>query len=737
MSLPVAGSARRLSLPILIYFATGACWAQTNRDTDFLKQYAVTYRFSLGHPAAIKITRDGDAVLFLRSGPRSFVRDLYEFDIAAGTERMLASAEQILQGEEEKLTAEALARRERMRLAARGIATFGVSRDGRRVLVPLSGSLYVLERASGKLLELTSTVGFPIDAQFSPNGNMVACVREGDLYVIDVASTGEQRLTEGASETLTHGLAEFVAQEEMSRMHGYWWSSDSQTIVYQETDTSDVEELHIADPSRPSQPPKDWRYPRSGKNNARVRLGIISVAGGDTTWIAWNRERYPYVAVVSWEEHAPLTILVQNREQTEEVLLAVDPATGTTTKLLIETDPAWLNLDHAMPHWLSGGHEFLWSTERNGDWQLELRRRDGSLVAALTPRDLGYRGLLGIDEERGVGFVSGGRDPTQNHIYRVSFDPNGPIPEHVTDEPGMHWATFSERGGTNVRTLRQVNVNKLRFLAYRGDGSLSGELKSVAELPPLAPQVELTLVGNEPKLHAAIVRPSDFDAKRRYPVVVNVYGGPIGKMVTADGRRYLINQWIANHGFIVVSIDGRGTPARGRDWERSIKGNLIDLPLADQVRGLQALGEENAEMDLSRVGIYGWSFGGYFSAMAVMQRPDIFHVGVAGAPVVDWRDYDTHYTERYLGLPSKNEEGYRASSVLTFAPGLTRPLLLIHGTADDNVYFFHSMKLCDALFRAGKPYDFLPLSGFTHMVPDPLITERLHSRIVEYFMEHL
>jgi dipeptidyl-peptidase-4 len=749
----------RLALPILCFctaaFTADACCGQSNGDREFLKQYAATYRFSLGHPAAIKITRDGDAILFLRSGPRSFVRDLYEFDVAKGTERLLASAEQILQGKEEELTAEELARRERSRLAARGIAAFDVSGDGRRVLVPLSGSLYVLERASGKSRELKSTAGVPIDARLSPDGNSIACVREGDLYVMDIASGAEQRLTQGASETLTRGLAEFVAQEEMSRMHGYWWSPDSQWIVYQETDTSDVEKLYIADPARPSQPPQDWRYPRPGKSNAHVRLGIIPVVGGETTWIEWDRGRFPYLAAVSWalgwdsvptrsgqspnlpKDRSPLTILVQNRQQTEEVLLAVDPTTGRTIELLTETDPDWINLDDAMPHWLLGGRAFLWSTERSGAWQLELRSRSGDSVATLTPLELGYRGLLGVDEGRGVAFVSGGPNPTETHIYRVPLDPNAHTPEQITDKPGTHWAVFSERGGASVRTRRTVSIHKNRFQVYRGDGSLAGELVSVAEQPPFVPQVELTAVGGELRLHAAMVRPRDFDAKKRYPVIVNVYGGPHGQMVAADGERYLLHQWIADHGFIVVSIDGRGTPARGRLWERAIKGNLIELPLDDQVHGLQALGESNAEMDLSRVGIYGWSFGGYLSAMAVMQRPDVFHVGVAGAPVVDWHDYDTHYTERYLGLPAENEAGYQASSVLTHASKLTRPLLVIHGTADDNVYFLHSMKLCDALFRAGKPYDFLPLAGFTHMVPDPLITERLYGRIVEYFVEHL
>jgi dipeptidyl-peptidase-4 len=723
-----------LSLILAVAPAPGV--AQTGGDDEFLEQYAATFRFSLGQPAGIQITERGDAVLFLRSGPRSFVRDLYEFDLATGEERLVASANDILQGEPEQLTAEELARRERMRSAARGIASFDLSRDGRRILVPLSGSLYVVERANGASRELNSSAGYPIDARFSRDGNAVACVRDGDLYVIDVATSAERRLTQGASDTLTHGLAEFVAQEEMGRMQGYWWSPGSDRIAYQETDASQVELWHIAEPTQPSGAPTESRYPRPGENNARVRLGIVAVTGGETTWVRWDANRYPYLAAVTWEENAPLTILVQNREQTEELLLEVDPRTGAVKQLLQESDPAWVNLDQNMPHWLNDGESFLWSTERAGAWQLERRHRDGSLAATLTPPELGYRGVAGIDEEHDAVYVIAGDDPTQSHLFRVSLEAVGPSPERLTDKAGLHSAVFSDQGGVSVRTARTL-AGQISHTVYRSDSSKAGDLNSVAEKPPFLPSVELAIVGDEPRLHASIIRPRDFAAGQRYPVIVNVYGGPHGQTVAADGLRYVLNQWIADRGFIVVSIDGRGTPARGRVWERAIKGNFVELPLADQVRGLQALGEKYDELDLARVGIYGWSFGGYMSAMAVMQRPDVFHVGVAGAPVADFRDYDTHYTERYLGLPEQNAAGYDASSVLTYVDQLRRPLLIIHGTTDDNVYFLHSMKLCDALFRAGKQYDFLPLAGFTHMVPDPLVNRRLYGRIVDYFVEHL
>jgi dipeptidyl-peptidase-4 len=234
-----------------------------------------------------------------------------------------------------------------------------------------------------------------------------------------------------------------------------------------------------------------------------------------------------------------------------------------------------------------------------------------------------------------------------------------------------------------------------------------------------------------------LVRPRDFRPGQRYPVLVNVYGGPHSQMVTAAPSRYLLAQWFADRGFIVVSMDGRGTPARGRAWERAIQGNLIEVPLADQVAALRLLGAKYPELDLKRVGIYGWSFGGYFAAMAAMREPDVFHAAIAGAPVADWRDYDTFYTERYLGLPNANPRGYEASSVLGSAKQLRRPLLIVHGTDDDNVHFSHSLELADALFRAGRPFEFLPLTGFTHMVPDPNVTVRLNTRMAEFFEREL
>ncbi|WP_172992005.1 S9 family peptidase [Lacipirellula parvula] len=704
---------------------------------DFLQRYAETYRFSHGRPAAIVVTPQEDAILYLRSGPRSFVRDLYSFDPATGKESVLATADKLLGGGEESLTPEEAARRERMRVAARGIASFQLSKDGDQVLLPISGRLFVLNRQDGKVTELKSDAGDPLDPQFSPGGKSIACVRDGDLYVIDVSSGAERRLTTGGGGLISHGLAEFVAQEEMNRMHGFWWSPDSKKIAYQETDETGVEELFISDPANPSKPPQSWRYPRPGRANAAVRLAVVSVEGGAPRQVEWDREQFPYLAAVTWAKGAPFTIVVQNRRQTEELILAVDDRTGVTRELHRERDDVWLNLVDEMPRWIDDGKSFLWMTERGGAWQLELRGPTGDLLGTLTTPELGLRGIVAVHEDRNEAIVVAGENPTEVQLYRVSLDPQNPHAERITTESGIHGGVWAaDGGGIYVHSFANLRGEN-RLDVCRSDGEKIGTLPSVAEAPGFVPNVTIERVSADPELYAAITRPLDFNKNKQYPVIVSVYGGPHAQTVVSNSAKYLLDQWLAEHGFIVVSIDGRGTPSRGREFERAIHGDFITLPLKDQVAGLKALAKQHPEMDLDRVGIHGWSFGGYFTAMALLQQPELFRVGVAGAPVVDWADYDTHYTERYLGLPDENIEGYRRSNVLTYADRLAAKLLLVHGTADDNVYFQHSVKLADALFRAGQPFEFLPLRGMTHMTPEPLVNERLHERMIDHFQRYL
>jgi dipeptidyl-peptidase 4 len=716
-------------------------------DDAFLEAFALTNKFTLGRPRSFEFTPDGSALLFLRSESRNFRQDLFTFDVASGKERVLLTAESVLGGGEEKLTAEELARRERMRMTSRGISSYQLSKDGRKILVPLSGRLFVVDRESGGRTELVSKAGgFPIDPRFSPDGSLVACVRGGEVYVTDVAGTKEWKVTGGSGGTITNGLAEFVAQEEMGRFEGYWFSPDSRLICFEQADTAGMELFSIPDPADPSKTPETWPYPRPGGKNADVKLGIASVDGsGRTTWVQWDRAKYPYVAHVNWSKNAPLTMLVQNRLQNEQVLLEVDPATGQTSPLLIERDAAWINIQKGCPKWLDDGSAFLWETEQydnapaGGDFaRLELRARNGSLMRVLTPPGYPMLDLVAVDSKSRCAYVAAAPVPTRSQIARISLDKAAPVT--VLEQPGQNGVAFSENFATRLETTN-LSTGGMTWQVRRADGTLAGSIDSKAEKPPFMPNLEIAKVGNvvgEPRaFHAAIIRPRTFDASKRYPVIVSVYGGPTSNMVNDTPLGYILQQWYADHGFIVVSIDGRGTPRRGRAWERASHLNLIDIPLEDQAKALKLLGERYKEMDLTRTGITGWSFGGYFTAMATMRRPDVFTCGVAGAPVADFRDYDTHYTERYMGLPAENAKGYEASSVLTYCKNLTVPLLIVHGTADDNVYFMHSLKMTRELFRAGRPFEFLPLAGFTHVVAEPTTVNRLQKRMMEFFTQHL
>jgi dipeptidyl-peptidase-4 len=639
-----------------------------------------------------------------------------------------------------------------MRLAARGITGFDLSPDGATILVPLSGRLFLVDRAhageAGAVRELVSTNGSPTDPRFSPDGRSIACVRDGDLFVIDVGSGAERRLTWRANGTIEYGSAEFVAQEEMSRFEGYWWSPDSSTLLVQETDTSGVETMHILDPMHPENEPDAPPYPRPGHPNAVVRLGFVSASGpspgrlGLTAlrYVEWDREAFPYLATVRWPSGGVPVILVQDRAQQNEILFAVDVTTGGTREILREHDDAWLNLDQDVPRFLADGQRFLWTSERNGEWQLELRSMAGGEPTALTPASgFGYASLQGVNEAGNRVYVSASADPTRMHLYSVALDGTG-TPTAMTEGAGTHETSFSRSCALYVDVARSLESFRTATLRRTADATTT-TIETHVEAPTFTPNATIETVG-ERDFRAIVLRPRDFDASRRYAVLVNVYAGPGVRQVLDERERWLLPQWYADHGFVVVSFDGRGTPGRGRDWERAIRGDFGTVPLEDQVAALQALGAVHPEMDMDRVGIYGWSFGGYFSAMATLRRPDVFRAGCAGAPVSEWRDYDTHYTERYLGLPeTEGTEGpYQVSSVLTYAAreeGDRRPLLVVHGTADDNVYFSHSIKLTDAMFRADRPFEMLPLAGLTHMVPEPVIMRRLQSRIAAFFRTEL
>ncbi|HVL11613.1 MAG TPA: alpha/beta fold hydrolase [Gemmata sp.] len=738
-------------------------------DTTFLKQYAETRGFMLGRPQKPKIAPDGKTVLFLRADPKAPKMKLFEFDVASGKTKELLSPAMLLQGAEENLSPEEKARRERQRVSVGGFTDFHLDKEGKNVLVALSGKLYVFDRATAKATELkTGEGGAIVDPKWSPDGKQIAYVRGYDVYVYDLAAGKESAVTTGGTATKTHGLAEFVAQEEMGRHSGYWWSPDGKHIAYEEADHAGVETWYVADPLKPDAKPAEQFYPRPGKKNVAVRLGVIPVTGGETVWVEWDRKTYEYLGRVVWGRET-IMLTVQNRQQNRLAYLGYDPRTGKSRDMSGDrpddanfsalVGKGGIHLNCGEEGWLALPPEPFWNEERD-EFFCPVAKRHASYGG---PEDslylmdwLGFKDgktcvTTGVEADEIVSFSDAKQriiqirrpNPTEAHLYALNLNGDkrvraaGGIP--LTDGHGVHTAVFSKDQAFGVVTSTTIDAmpaaHILEIDANEQGNRNRGTLPSVAIEPPFTPNVKVEKVGD---YWTAIVRPRDFDPKKKYPVIVDVYGGPKHLHVVQAMRNWLVPQWLADQGFVVVAIDNRGTPGRGREWERSVYQKFGTVPVEDQAKGVAALCAKFPELDRDRVGIVGWSFGGYNAANGVLRKPEVFKAAVAGAPVTDWEDYDTHYTERYMGLLPESKAAYEDASLIPLAKNLKRPLMLVHGTADDNVYYRHSLKLADALFRAGKDFDAVALPGVTHMYSaDPTVMERLWAKTATFFKQHL
>jgi dipeptidyl-peptidase-4 len=718
-------------------------------DTAFLKLYAETRGFMLGRPTKPKVSPNGKTVLFLRSGPKAPKNSLFEFDVATGKTRELLAPEMLLKGADENLTPEEKARRERQRVSVGGFADYHLNPSGTHILVKLANSLFVFDRAANKATELkTGKDGAIVDPKWSPDGKLIGYVRGWDVYAYDLAAEKESAITAGGTQVKTHGLAEFVAQEEMGRHSGFWWSPDSKSIAYEEADHTGVEQWFVADPLKPEVPPAPQYYPRPGKKNVSVRLGVKKLAGGDTVWVKFESE-YDYLCRVDWGAGG-LVCQTQPRNQRQTHECLIDPANG---ELIVQfAEPLegalpWQNLIPGLP--ISGDFgkkkgilkasdrhdETVWkplyTVIGSGDHYLQLHLFDDKSIEGLPLAR--FDQFLSLDSDAKRAFVVSSNDPTRADVYEVTLTERIGA-TRLTTEPGLHTAVFSKDHALAVFTTTTLSQMAESRVEVPG-GKRQGVLPSVAVEPSFKPNVTVAKVGD---YWTAVVRPRNFDPKKKYPVIVDVYGGPKHLHVVQAMRNWLVPQWLADQGFIVVAIDNRGTPGRGAEWEKAIYKKFGTVPLEDQVKGLQALCDKCPELDRDRVGVVGWSFGGYMAANGVLRRPDVFKAAVAGAPVTDWEDYDTHYTERYMGLLPESKAAYDEASLIGLAKDLKRPLLLVHGTADDNVYYRHTLKLSDALFRAGRDFESLALPGITHMYSaDPVVMERLWVKTAGYFKKHL
>ena len=679
----------------------------TTPPLSFPRQLARTQRFTLGVPHDFAIAPDGSHIAFLRSQSGTDpVTCLWVRDTESGTERRVVDPQALLAGGTEQLPPEERARRERTRQAASGVVTYATDDTVRIAVFALSGRLFVADLTGGGVRELP-VPGPVLDPHPDPTGARIAYVTGGALHVIDVDGTGDRALAIPEAENVSYGLAEFVAAEEMDRTNGFWWSPDGQRLLVARVDTTPVVRWYISDPANPERPPAAVAYPQAGTANADVSLALVGL-DGTRTLVAWDTADTPYLISAHWSAGGPLLIRVSRRDQqTMRVLAVADD--GQVSLLAEDTDPFWVDVVSGTPAWTKSG-ELVRVAIRDGAYQLLIGD------TPVTGPELNVRSVLDVDED--VLLTAHGADSSQIHVYTAG--PAGVT--QVSTEPGLHSATRG--GGLTVLTSWSLDRFGARVLMNRA-GEPGIEIPSLAETPVLTPEVTFFEAGLH-RVRCALVLPrGHVPGSARLPVLCDPYGGPAAQMVVASRNHYLSSQWFADQGFAVLIADGRGTPGRGPVWDRTIKYDEATPNIEDQVAALEAAAAAYPDLDLSRVGIRGWSHGGYLAALAVLRRPDVFHAAVAGAPVTDMRLYDTFYNERYLGLPDEHPEAYEHNSIIADAPKLERPLMLIHGLADDNVVVAHSLRMSSALLAAGRPHTVLPLSGITHMASQEEVAENL------------
>jgi len=681
-------------------------------------------------PSDFQWTPAGDMVSFLLENDEGI--ELLAMDLTSGKPRRLA---QSLPATGDDETDGSL---------VTGISAHHWSPDGTRLLVEADSGLFLLDPGSGEWRQLTSGTGEESDPQFSPDGSMVALVRNQNLLVLDIEKDGSERqLTRDGGGPIINGAADWVHREELDLDSGYRWSPDSRRIAFYRFDQENVRQWPLMNYDRDDPAVTRQYYPRPGEANAEVRVGVVEVHGGTTTWIDPGRglEGEYYLARLDWRPDGSGLVLQRlHRDQRRlELLAAPLDGGGELTLLAEESDPHWVNLADDLRFLGDGG--FLLSSERDGWRHLYRYPAAGGDPQQLTRGAWQVDRVAGLDEEAGlVYFTASEKSPLERHLYRVKLDGSGL--SRVSRAPGWHTITMAPNGRHYVGE-HDSSHRPPRFTLHRSDGTSLGiihegagqKLRRYRLRPPNFIEV---VAGDGTRLPAALLLPPGMVQSRKYPVVVYTYGGPHGQVVKDEWRSTsgLWLQLLAQRGFVVFWLDNRGSARQGAAWERAVDRRLGEQELEDQLCGVRYL-RTLPYVDPERIGIYGWSYGGTMVLNAMLRSPGVFAAGAAVAPVTHWQEYDTIYTERYMGLPADNRKNYKVTAPLTHARNLEGKLLLAHGTADDNVHFRNTARMVEALVKAGKPYELAIYPGKGHSIRGDQARPHIFHRLTRFFEETL
>lgn len=706
-------------------------------------------------PRLLKLSPDGKRVTFLRGkSDNQTVFDLWEYHVPSKQTRLLVDSASLTGGAEEQLSDAEKARRERMRIAGTsGIVEYQWSADGKQLLFPIAGSLYVyrVDARKDQVKTLTQAAdGFATDPKFSPKGRYVSFVRDATLHAIEIDNGSETRISPPGSGTVSYGMAEFVAQEEMGRFSGYWWAPDDSAIAYARVDEAPVAIEKRFEIYADRTEVIEQRYPAAGKANAEVRLYVRKLASEDAVEIDLGKNRDIYLARVNWlPDGKSLLLQRQSRDQRTLDLMRAEAASGDSAVIHTEASKTWVNL-HDNLKVLDDGQSFVWSSELSGYQHLELRAIDGSLIRLLSSGPWVVEDVLAVDQkQRRVYFTGNADDPREKHVYFNSLDTSTPgSPTRITLYNGWHEAVFSDDAKVFVDTFSNENTPPQVRLHDAGGKELAVlEANKVEDGHPYHPYLETHLAPEFGSLKAEdgqtlyyrIIKPRGFVEGKRYPVLIRVYGGPHVQYVQRswDSRWGLFDQVMAQRGYVVFTLDNRGSARRGVKFESPIFRRMGGPEVADQMAGVRWLAEQPF-VDAAHIGYFGWSYGGYMTLMMLAKHSGPIAAGVAVAPVTDWRLYDTHYTERYMDDPNRFKAAYDASSLFPHLAGLKNPLYLIHGMADDNVLFTHSTQLMAELQQRGTPFDLMTYPGGKHGInQSPAVRKHVFNSMADWLDRQL